>query len=204
MSYLTFHGWRQSIVSSRPPVWSPFVTRYVPSYSRTGNLQGHKCPDMQDSCKQFCHCCSAGCGPLHSFARPFSSWSSSSHNHSWQLSLPPTFAASTSSAAITSSAPFQTPCKRCKWPPGTRLLNAIIVMPVHAASESNDDPDGIDDPGQVAKDGEQDIDPEILVARSLLKEDSQGREDDRSHNLEDVRHCDCHRVLRSLYCGKAM
>ena len=35
----------------------------------------------------------------------------------------------------------------------------------------------------------------FAVDGEAYKEDSQRREEDRSHNLEDVRHCDCHCVV---------
>jgi len=51
----------------------------------------------------------------------------------------------------------------------------------------------MDDAGQVTENGEQDIDEEVGTA-AALKEDTEGREDDRQDDLEDI-------ASRESHCG---
>ena len=50
-----------------------------------------------------------------------------------------------------------------------------------------DDPHGMDDAGQVAQQGQEDIDPELL-ADAHLQEDAQGRQQDSDQNAQEISH----------------
>lgn len=60
-------------------------------------------------------------------------------------------------------------------PTGEQVVkDGLVSLPMMLASTAGDDPDGVDDAGDVAEEGQEDVEPEML-AEAYLEEDPEGR-----------------------------